>query len=57
MTDQYDDNCMSKKEIYERLERCKGGMTSVADDARFDRPSTVTYFKIKAQIDQCIRDN
>jgi hypothetical protein len=49
-------------EIYGRVtvqwvERFKGGRTSVADDARSGRPSTVTCVQVKEQVDQRIRDN
>jgi hypothetical protein len=50
-------NYTSRNEVYERVQRYSGRRTSVCDNARSVRTSTVTCTEVKEQIDQSIRDN
>jgi hypothetical protein len=54
MAVQHDDNCVSKRKIYEWVERFKGRRTS-DDNGPSDRSQNVTCTEIKEDIYQCIR--
>jgi len=56
MTVQYGCNCVSQMEVYESVQRFIGGRTSGGDE-RSERPSIVTYIRVKKQLYQRIRDN
>jgi hypothetical protein len=57
MIQQYGGSCLSKRKVYQRVERFQEGRTSVADEHRSGHPCTAASDVNVAHVDELIGEN